>query len=206
MYQTQFNDMLDTLDDMTSTRSEIEAVAQVLAEMVETGHPGISAGGLVDVLTSQHALAAKGHGGDAVPAPAYPKALDDAEATIIFAIDNGSDPRFRARFERHIDTQRAMGKLAGPMLLATGMWEGVMEGAYIMTLKDYLAHVAPRWVQNQDCVLVTRRGEPCMLTEAGGVMPTKNTLGPLVVKPFAEAIKSPGWTYVHALDEYWVAE
>lgn len=124
------------------------------------------------------------------------------EAVVIFAIDNGNDPRVRARFERHIDTLRSMGSLRRPVRLCIGMWEGKMEASYEMVRSDFEAHVMRHgWVTNQDAILGVVAGQAVLIDQQGKVMDA----GRWRHLPGNEALLQQGWTYYLDTNEYWVA-
>ena len=76
---------------------------------------------------------------------------------VIFAIDNGGDLNTRARFLRHLDTLRAMGKLKHPEEVAEGVAKAFTYGfslRYRVATHDYLKHVQPHgWVNAQPGVI-----------------------------------------------------
>lgn len=61
---------------------------------------------------------------------------------VIFAIDNGHDLHQQAKFLRHLDTMRAMGKLSAMPKCCVGYWEGQLERSYILPIDDYRVYVA----------------------------------------------------------------
>lgn len=77
--------------------------------------------------------------------------------TTVFEIDNGTDLNVRARFLRHLDTLRAMGKFKHPEELAEGVAKAFTHGfsiRYRMSTHDYLRHVhTPGWVNGQPSVV-----------------------------------------------------
>ncbi|HEY7822806.1 MAG TPA: hypothetical protein VIG24_08240 [Acidimicrobiia bacterium] len=73
---------------------------------------------------------------------------------VIFAIDNAHSLHQQAKFLRHLDTLRAMGKLDAEPKFCIGFWEGQLERSYIMPIDDYLLYVAAQgWVDNQYSVV-----------------------------------------------------
>lgn len=125
------------------------------------------------------------------------------DAVVIFAIDNGADPRTRARFERHIDTLRAMGVLRRPMRLCVGMWQGQMETSYELTRADFEAHVMRHdWVRNQDAVLGVVAGQAVLINQQGEV----SSAGEWMKVRDDQAFRFyDGWTYYLDTKEYFVA-
>ena len=72
----------------------------------------------------------------------------------IFAIDNDSDLHTVAKFLRYLDTLRAMKKLSFTPKLCMGMYNGMAEQSYFMSLNDFNAFVRHSgYVDNQTCVL-----------------------------------------------------
>ena len=124
---------------------------------------------------------------------------------VIFAIDNNADLHTVARFTRHLDTQRALGKLQGDVVACIGQWTDPyghphLEPSYMMDRADYDAFVASSgYVDKQDCVLVipgdTR--QPCALLFPCG---TTEGLGPM--KRITNLVGVRDWTYVMATKEY----
>ena len=75
--------------------------------------------------------------------------------TTVFSIDNANDLHTLSKFLRHIDTQRAMGKLVGAVELAIGAYQGEMEYSFIMLSVDYNKHVKDSgYVDNQECIML----------------------------------------------------
>lgn len=126
----------------------------------------------------------------------------DADAVVIFAIDNGSDPRVRARFERHLDTLRAMGSLRRPVRLCVGMWKGQIETSYEMLRADFERHVMPfEWVRGQEAILAVVAGQAVLIDQQGNVQPA----GHWSRIPARAAAHYEGWTYYLDSNEYYVA-
>lgn len=70
---------------------------------------------------------------------------------IIFSIDNVNDTHTLAKFLRHIDTQRAMGKMKGKMVHCIGMYDGMLEPSFLLTQEDF--QYAADYVKGQESVL-----------------------------------------------------
>lgn len=120
---------------------------------------------------------------------------------VVFAIDNNTDTHTVAKFLRHVDTLRAMGKIK-PVVQCIGNWEGVLEVSYMMNLKDFDKYVVPYGsVEGQECVLIVAGDtrQPCYLRFPYGS--TKN-VGPMV------EIDGPigNWTYVPATNKYFTCK
>lgn len=125
------------------------------------------------------------------------------ESVVIFAIDNGHDPRIRARFERHLDTVRAMGQMKRPVRLCMGMWKGKIEASYEMVRSDFEQHVMRYgWVRQQAAILGVVAGRAVLIDWYGKVSEAGSWHK-------VEAMYAPfcdGWTYYLDTNEYWVAE
>ena len=125
---------------------------------------------------------------------------------IIFSIDNGHDLHTMAKFLRHIDTVKAMGKLEGGFIQCIGYYKGKLENSFIMDEKDYVRFVAKLgFTVKQESVLQvpgdTR--QPCVLIYQK--LPP-NVLSPMrKIKPEV-ASKSKAWTYVVEENTYWTAD
>lgn len=73
---------------------------------------------------------------------------------VIFAIDNGSSLHQQAKFLRHLDTMRAMGRLSAFPKCGIGFWEGQLERVYVLPIEDYRIYVAQHgWVDGQHSVV-----------------------------------------------------
>lgn len=90
---------------------------------------------------------------------------------VIFAIDDGDNAlHTKAKFLRHLDTLRVMGKLEGEARTGIGHWvddDGVswLEPCYCLELFDYDKHVLPHgWVNQQRCILVVGHLEAAIMT------------------------------------------
>ena len=124
------------------------------------------------------------------------------EAVVIFAIDNGSDPRVRARFERHLDTLRAMGSLKRPVRLCIGMWKGQMEASYEMLRSDFEAHVMQGgWITNQEAILGVVAGQAVLIDQQGNV----SEAGYWTCVDVWDANRSEGFTYYLDTNQYYTA-
>ena len=73
---------------------------------------------------------------------------------VIFSFDNPYQIHVAAKFYRHLDTLRAMGKISNP-LLGTGMYEGDIEPVVYMDRNDFEEHILHSgYVNNQECFLI----------------------------------------------------
>lgn len=126
---------------------------------------------------------------------------------IIFSIDNPHDLHQQAKFLRHLDTQRALGKLEGVVRLAIGSYEGALEPAFVMDEIDFDNHVwGSDYFKGQECFLrvvgssglaFLRYTDPDKPRQSLGMFRCvgKDAPHPLV----------PGWTYFLDTGDYWVA-
>ena len=122
---------------------------------------------------------------------------------IIFAIDDDTNVHTVAKFMRHVDTQRAMGRMA-PMQMLIGCYDGVLEKSYMINASD-IDHVNA-FIQDQVCVMRVPGDvrQPCCLVYANG---ETEVLGAMREVSAAEAIRShKGWTYSIDQGKYFVAE
>lgn len=124
---------------------------------------------------------------------------------VVFAVDNNIDTHTAAKFLRHVDTNRALGNLKGPVTHCIGSWteeDGVthLEPSYMMDSRDYYEIVAHSgYVDKQVCILKvpgdTR--QPCTLEFSNGY--TKG-LGPM--RETTSPHKVDNWTYVQETGKY----
>lgn len=127
---------------------------------------------------------------------------------IIFTIDDGDHPLHnKAKFLRHIDTLRVMGKLEGEARTGVGHWvdeHGVswLEPCYCLDIADYLQHVLPHgWVNQQKCVVAVGTIDAAVMSP--DLVLTHRQLGALnCVGP-----KMPAgcWTKFDGCPDYWAA-
>lgn len=123
----------------------------------------------------------------------------------IFAIDNGSDPRAAANFERHLSNLNALGKLAGgPVRLAVGCWKGQLERSYVLDRADFDQHVRNSgYVSAQESFLHTNASKSVFEYQS----PSRATVGaPAQRVTAAEALQLDGWTYMLDANEYWAVK
>jgi len=118
---------------------------------------------------------------------------------VIFAIDNDADLHTVARFARHLDTQRALGKLQGDVVACIGQWTDAdghphLEPSYMVNRADYDSFVASSgYVDKQTCVLLVAGDtrQPCSLLFPNGYT---EILNPMRLLPTPVGVKD--WTYV----------
>ena len=130
---------------------------------------------------------------------------------IIFSIDEVNDVHTLAKFLRHIDTQKALGKMEGAMRILMGSYKGVMEQSFICTEGDFNNHVAPMgFTTNQESVLrlyETSNGRTAPRSFATLVFPDDDTesLGEFKEVTRELAMSLDGWTYDPMMDTYYAA-
>jgi hypothetical protein len=126
---------------------------------------------------------------------------------VIFAIDNNTDTHTVAKFMRHVDTQRSMGKLKGNMVQAIGYWEGILEPSYIMTRADYEAHVmASGYVDGQEAVLVAPQDsrQPAHVASVN-LKEVHESLGAIREIMPEQAKTANAWTFNMSTSKYFAA-
>jgi|SRR6056297_3983273 len=124
--------------------------------------------------------------------------------TVIFAIDKSDDVHTQAKFLRHIDTLRAMGKLRGVFASCIGCYKGDMERSYMMLMVDFDTHVRKSgYVDNQESFLRVPGDvrQPCVLEYQDGQVQVLGTLKRIHAN---ERPLYNGWTYVEKTGAYYV--
>ena len=124
---------------------------------------------------------------------------------VIFAIDDNTDLHVVAKFMRHMDTCRAMSTLKGSFVQCIGMYNGVLEPAYMMDESDYRQLVANTdYTVWQDCILLVPRDvrQPCTLEFPDHQF----AIGPMREVSAAKAMQCSSWTYVQATNKYFTTE
>lgn len=125
--------------------------------------------------------------------------------TVIFAIDDNTDLHTVAKFMRHMDTAKAVHKLRGMFVQCIGMYNGVLEPAYMMNERDYRQLVATTgYVAQQDCILLVPRDvrQPCTLEFPDHQF----AIGPMREVSAAEAMQCSSWTYVQVTNKYFTTD
>jgi hypothetical protein len=121
---------------------------------------------------------------------------------VIFAIDNNNNTHNVAKFLRHVDTLRAMGKIKSQVTQCIGNWEGILEVSYMMDLADYDSHVAGKgYTEGQECILIVPGDvrQPCTLRfPCGDVV----AVGKMIEIPAPVG----NWTYVPTTGKYFTTE
>jgi hypothetical protein len=128
---------------------------------------------------------------------------------IIFSIEGVSDVHTQAKFLRHIDTLKSMGKMSGKMIPCIGMYKGVLEPSYLVSSEDFFDHIATPngYVSGQESFLqidVGHRGQQVasLLYIDTGLTP----LGRISSVSKEEALKRDAWTYRMDTNTYFVTE
>lgn len=127
---------------------------------------------------------------------------------VIFAIDDGDHPiHSKAKFLRHLDTLRVMGKLEGEARTGIGHWvdeAGIswLEPCYCLDVSDYVKHVLPHgWVNQQKCVVVSGLAKAAVVSH--DLVKTHRELEQLrCVGPLMPA---GCWTKFDGSPDYWAA-
>ena len=123
--------------------------------------------------------------------------------TVIFAIDKSDEVHTQAKFLRHVDTLRAMGKLRGVFASCIGCYKGDMERSYMMLMSDFNEHIRRSgYVDKQESFLRIPGDvrQPCVLEYQDG---QADVLGPMVSLHASEAHMFDGWTYVEKTGRYY---
>ena len=126
---------------------------------------------------------------------------------VIFAIDNDNDMHTISKFLRHVDTQKAMGKMKGTMKPCIGSYKGQLEQSYIMCEEDFVVHVnRSGYVDNQESFLVLEEGHRGVtygsLVFNSWLKP--QGLGIMRAVSKDKAMSYDAWTYRPELDTYYV--
>ena len=123
----------------------------------------------------------------------------------IFSIDGVTEVHALAKFMRHIDTQRVMGKMEGEMVQLIGSYKGALELSFILLTEDFEKHVKPYgFVSNQESVLLVsecnKQYADLLYLQDGH----REALGSLKDVSKDEAMKHDGWSYRPDLGTYWI--
>lgn len=121
---------------------------------------------------------------------------------VIFSVDN--DLHTRAKFLRHIDTQRAMNYLKGNMVMCIGAYKDKLEDSFILCREDFDKFVrGSSYLVNQESVLHVR-GKRMHCEFEYLFSGIKKNYGHLVQVTAQEAFNSDGWTYRPDMNTYWI--
>lgn len=120
---------------------------------------------------------------------------------VIFAIDNDNDTHVVAKFMRHVDTLRAMGKI-DPVVQLVGCYKGKLERSYMMRA-DQFEYVRD-YIKGQESILRVPGDvrQPCVLEYLAGSK--RVGLGPMREVQASEALQAEAWTYSPVSDKYFV--
>lgn len=121
--------------------------------------------------------------------------------SVIFAIDNDNDTHVVAKFMRHVDTLRAMGKI-NPIVQLIGCYKGQLENSYLIRADQF--HHVKEYVKGQESVLHVPGDsrQPCVLEfVASG---KRVSVGPMHKVGPDYAMTRNSWTYNPAADSYFV--
>jgi len=133
-------------------------------------------------------------------------------AYVIFSIDNVTDVHTLAKFLRHMDTQKALGKMEGKMKTLIGSYLGVMEYSFLCNEADFNNHVATMgFTSGQESILKltdTSNGRTSKRTFASLVYSSGDIakLGEFKVVSKDDALSKDGWTYDPTNNQYFIAE
>jgi hypothetical protein len=126
---------------------------------------------------------------------------------IIFSIDDVSDVHTQAKFLRHIDTLRSMGKMQGKVVPCIGMYKGELEPSYLVSAEDFFEFIAvpDGYVSGQESFLqidVGHRGQQVasLLYLDTGL----TTLGRIKSVSKDVAMSHDAWTYRMDTNTYFV--
>jgi hypothetical protein len=87
---------------------------------------------------------------------------------VIFEIDNDKDLHTVAKFTRHLDTQRALGRLNYNPQIGIGSYDDDLGQCYMMDYNDYYEFVANSgYVDGQESVLILNPRNPRSSTLQG---------------------------------------
>ena len=124
------------------------------------------------------------------------------EPVVVFATD---DPN-KARFLRHMDELRVMGKLEGKLISCIGSFNGTLELSYLMTCNDYINHVLPfSYTKGQESVLYVK-DMTAYLVFNYKFSRSPIELGPLVQVTHDKAMSCKSWTHRLDTGQYWTTE
>lgn len=121
---------------------------------------------------------------------------------VIFAIDKGYDLHTKAKFLRHVDTLRSMGKMDGNMKLVIGSYKGRLEDSYIIQENDFNMHVLDSgFVDKQETFMFVgrQRWMPYWIETKDQKVLQKGNLRSMHYIP--DGVKD--WTYRPDLNTYW---
>ena len=120
---------------------------------------------------------------------------------IIFAIDNDNDPHVVAKFMRHCDTERAMGRM-WPISMVIGCYNGQLERSYIVLAQEF--DKVKDYVKDQESILRVPADtrQPCVLEYLS--TGERESVGPMREVSAQEALQAMAWTYEPIEQKYFV--
>jgi len=124
---------------------------------------------------------------------------------VIFSIDNWTDLHTKAKFFRHMDTLRSMGKLKGKLLSLIGSWEGELEDSFLLDQEDFETHVRRSgFVDNQNAFLIVseEKSMPVGYDTIFGYVRE----GRMKAVTKEKALAQDGWTYRPDTNTYYIIE
>ena len=116
---------------------------------------------------------------------------------VVFSIDNAHEPRTLSRFLRHMDNQRAVGKLRGPFQVCIGKWGDKLENSFICNEKDFY-DFAVDWTKGQEAILLIDSANFAFM---GGF-----SVGNWNKVTAKKAMVKKGWTYIMEDNTWWIVE
>jgi hypothetical protein len=126
---------------------------------------------------------------------------------IIFSLDRWYDLHTLAKFTRHMDTIRAVGKLQGEVVPVIGCDSDRPEISFICTEKDFQDHVLPSgYLAEQKAYLeVTEEKQmPAWIKDFKGNTLTKGRISK--VSPVTAMSEHESWTYRGDIDSFFVMD
>lgn len=124
---------------------------------------------------------------------------------VIFSIDNWTDLHTKAKFFRHMDTLRSMGKLNGKLLSLIGSWEGQLEDSFLLDQEDFETHVRHSgFVEDQTAFVIVseEKSMPVRLDSIWGSL----KVGRMKAVTKKKALAQDGWTYRPDTNTYYIIE
>jgi hypothetical protein len=124
---------------------------------------------------------------------------------VIFSIDNWTDLHTKAKFFRHMDTLRSMGKLKGKLLSLIGSWEGELEDSFLLDQEDFESHVRHSgFVGDQTAFVIVseEKSMPVRLDSIWGSL----KVGRMKAVTKEKALAQDGWTYRPDTNTYYIIE
>ena len=124
---------------------------------------------------------------------------------VIFSIYNWTDLHTKAKFFRHMDTLRSMGKLKSKLLSLIGSWEGQLEDSFLLDQEDFESHVRRSgFVNDQNAFLIVseEKSMPVGYDTIFGYVQE----GRMKAVTKEKALVQEGWTYRPDTNTYYIIE